>query len=85
MTVGKIAPGQRESRWFRWPGEAVEVFSWEETECLLWVVCVSVCVRVCVRRVLVTKSCRTLLWPPQTSPPGSSAREISQASRLVGK
>lgn len=28
-------------------GEAVEVSSWEEAECLLWVVCVSVSVHVC--------------------------------------
>ena len=67
-------------------GEAVEMSSWEEAECLLWVVCVSVSVHVCEGGCyLVTKSCRTLLWPPQTSPPGCSASEISQARRLVGK
>ena len=47
------------------------MFSWEDAESLLWVVCVSVCVRVCEGGVggcyLVTKSCWALLWPPRTA------------------
>ena len=40
----KLLQGREKVGGFHWPREKVELFSWEETESLLWAVCVLVCV-----------------------------------------